>query len=179
MRRRLITRGLLGVFLVLFLLITALTAGCGGTSAAVQGQTLATPQGVYQALVGAGQITAGAGNIDLTITVTGDQSKMPSVAQALLGQPIKLSGTYAYDQTGNAAQVSLNAAMAGQSIPVGFETTNGQAWLQFMAQWYQIPANTETPGQNDDHHRPRAERIVHPAGDHGGGDRPEHVSDQR
>jgi len=36
--------------------------------------------------------------------------------------------------------------IAGQSLPVGFETVNGEAWLQFMGQWYQTPASTDKAG---------------------------------
>jgi len=38
----------------------------------------------------------------VSLTVTGDQTKMPGGAQGLLGQPIKLSGTYSFDKTAKA-----------------------------------------------------------------------------
>ena len=137
---------LIGALLLAVLLVAVVTVGCG-TAAQSSGQAQAgptTPQGVLQqALANTGQVTGGTGDIGVSVTVTGDQTKMPSGAQALLGQPIKLSGTYAFDRTAKAAQASLNAAIAGQSLPVGFEAVNGQAWLQFMGQWHQTPTSTD------------------------------------
>ena len=156
MKRSRTIRLSLGVMLGLALLVALLTAACGtAAQSSSQGQaTATTPQGILQeALANMGQVTAGTGNVNLSVTVTGDSSKMPSGAQALLGQPLKLSGTSSFDKTAKAAQVGLNAAVAGQTIPVAFEAVNGQAWLQFMGQWYQTPAaaskaaETTTSGQ--------------------------------
>ena len=147
--KRMPTFSLIGAFLVVVLLVAVVTVGCGTASqSAAQAQAgPTTPQGILQqALANAGQVTGGTGDINMSLTITGDQTKMPGGAGALLGQPIKLSGTYSFDKTAQAAQASLNAAIAGQSLPVGFEAVNGQAWLQFMGQWYQTPASTDKAG---------------------------------
>ena len=147
--KRMPTFSLIGALIVSVLLVAVVTVGCG-TAPQSSGQTQAaptTPQSILQqALANAGQVTSGTGDINVSLTVTGDQTKMPGGAQGLLGQPIKLSGTYSFDKTAKAAQVSLNAVIAGQSLPVGFEAVNGQAWLQFMGQWYQTPASTDKAG---------------------------------
>jgi hypothetical protein len=147
--KRMPTFSLIGAFLVAVLLVAVVTVGCGTASqSAAQAQAgPTTPQGILQqALANTGQATGGTGDINMSLTITGDQTKMPGGAGALLGQPIKLSGTYSFDKTAKAVQASLNAAIAGQSLPVGFEAVNGQAWLQFMGQWYQTPASTDKAG---------------------------------
>jgi len=148
--KRMRTRTLIGALLLAVLLAAAVIAGCG-TAAQSSAQTQAgatTPQGILQqALANAGQVTGGTGDISVSLTITGDQTNTSGVAQALLGQPITLSGTYSFDKTAKAAQASLNAAIVGQSLPVAFEAVNGQAWLQFMGQWYQTPASTDKAGE--------------------------------
>jgi hypothetical protein len=147
--KRMSTFSLIGVVSVAVLLVAVVTVGCGtATQSAAQAQAgPTTPQGILQqALTNTGQVTGGTGDVSVSLTITGDQTKMPTGAGALLGQPIKISGTYSFDKTAKVAQASLNAAIMGQSLPVGLEAVNGQAWLQFMGQWYQTPASTDKAG---------------------------------
>jgi hypothetical protein len=133
---------LIGTFLVLMLLLAIVAAGCGTAETAGQAQpALTTAQGILeQALAGKNQVTAGTGDFDLSVTVTGEQAKMPAAAQGLMGQPLTVSGTYSFDKAAKAGQISLNAGAAGQALTVGLEAIDGQSWLQLMGQWYQIPA---------------------------------------
>ena len=115
------TLTLRGAVLLAVLLVAAVSVGCGtAPQSSGQGQTApTTPQGILeQALANAGQVTGGTGDVDVSLTITGGQTKMPAGAGALLGQPIRLSGTFSFDKTAEAAQASLNAAIAGQSLPV-------------------------------------------------------------
>ncbi len=141
---------LLGAVLLAVLLVAVVSVGCG-TAAQSSAQTQVAPttsQGIIQqALANAGQLTAGTGNINVSATITGDPAKVSGGAQLLFGQPITISGTYAFDKNAKAAQANLNASIAGQSLPVALEALNGQSWLQFMGQWYQTPASASDAGE--------------------------------
>jgi hypothetical protein len=147
MRKKLLTSTLMGALIVLALILAVATAGCGtaaqaSTQTSVQAQAAPTDaQGILkQALSSKGEVSAATGDFNASVAVTADAAKVPA-AQALLGQPITVSGTYSFNKDPKAAEASLTAAIAGQSIPIGLKTVNGQAWIQFMGQWYQMPAD--------------------------------------
>lgn len=144
MRKKLLTSTLMGALIVLALILAVATAGCGTATQASTQTSQAAPtdaQGILkQALSSAGNVSAGTGDFNVSVSVTADATKMPA-AQALLGQPITVSGTYSFNKDPMAAEANLTAAIAGQSIAMGLKTVNGQAWIQFMGQWYQMPAD--------------------------------------
>jgi hypothetical protein len=143
--KRLHTSGLRGAVLALVLLLGVAAAGCGGTLSSSQATAdPSTPLGMFQsALVNLGQMPTVTGDINATVTITGDPATMPVAAQLVFGQPIPISGTYSYDKSAKTFQANLAVSLAGQSIPVAIEAVNGQAYLQFMGQWYQLPMDTE------------------------------------
>jgi hypothetical protein len=131
----------MGAVLALILLLGVATAGCGGTLSSTQATAdPSTPVGMFQsALANLGQMPTVAGDINGAITITGDPATMPAAVQLVFGQPIPVSGTYSYDKNAKAFQADLTVTIAGQSIPVAIEAVDGQAYLQFMGQWYQLP----------------------------------------
>jgi hypothetical protein len=132
---------LTGIFLVLVLVVAFVAAGCGTAETSGQGPAPTTAQGILeQALAGKDQMTAGTGDFNLSVTITGDQAKMPAAAQGFMGQPLTVSGTYSFDKAAKAGQITLNAGAAGQALALGLEAVDGQSWLQLMGQWYQLPA---------------------------------------
>jgi hypothetical protein len=142
------TLGLAGALVAIALTVSIFAAGCGTAAQAAAGAPASgDAQAILQkAFANAGQVTSGAGTINASLTVTADQSAIPAGAQGLLGQPLKLSGTYSFDKTAKTGQADLSLAVAGQNLPVSLEAINGQAWLQLLGQWYQTPAGTEKSG---------------------------------
>ena len=137
---------LISALIVLAVIVGVVATGCGAAAPAAAQTTAATTpqailtQAVTQALTSSGGITSGAGDFNVNVTVNADTSKTPASLQALLGQPITLSGTFAFNSNPKAAQATINASLMGQKIPAGFEAVNGKAWVQFMGQWYELPA---------------------------------------
>lgn len=159
MRNKLLTSTLLGALVILAVIVVVATSGCGTAEQASPQAAPTDAQGILkQALSSKGDVTSGTGDINLSVAVTADASKMPAGAQAFLGQPITVSGTYSFNKDPKAAEASLTANIAGQSIPIALKAVNDQAWVQFMGQWYQVPADkmkeatdsTATTGQKPD-----------------------------
>jgi hypothetical protein len=65
---------------------------------------------------------------------------MPAEAKAMLAQPITITGTMSASENPLAVDASLTASFAGQNLPLGIKVTGGKAWIQFMGQWYEAPA---------------------------------------
>ncbi len=98
MRKKLLTSTLIGALIILAVIVAVATAGCGtATQAAALPQ--AGPAGAQEilakALASSGSITSGTGDFNVSVSINGDAGKMPAGAQAFLGQPITLSGTFA------------------------------------------------------------------------------------
>jgi hypothetical protein len=143
--KRLHTSGLVGAVLALILLLGVATAGCGGTLSSTQATAdPSTPLGMFQvAVANLGQMPTVSGDINATITITGDPATTPAAAQLVFGQPVPVSGTYSYDKNAKAFRADLTVSIVGQSIPVALEAVNGQAYLQFMGQWYLLPIDAQ------------------------------------
>jgi hypothetical protein len=144
MRKKLLTSTLIGALIILAVVVAVATAGCG-TAIQASAQPQAGPtdaQGILtKALTSSGGITSGTGDFNVSVSVNGDAGKMPAGAQAFLGQPITLSGTFAASENPEAAEATVTASIAGQSIPVGLKAVDDKVWIQFMGQWYEIPAD--------------------------------------
>ena len=142
------TIGLFGILVAIALTVALIAAGCGTAAQATSGsQTSTDAKTILQkALANASSVTSGAGTVNATVTVTADQSTAPASVSGLLGQPLKLTGSYSFNKTTKTGQADLSLAVAGQNLPVGLEAVNGQAWLLFLGQWYQTPAATEKSG---------------------------------
>jgi hypothetical protein len=135
---------LVSALIIVVVLVAVLTIGTGATSqSTAQAQPGPTDaQGILnQAIANAGSITNGTGQFNVSVNVNADTSKMPAAAGALLGQPITISGNYAFSDSPQAAQATINASFAGQTFPIAIEAVNGQAYVQLMNQWYVLPAN--------------------------------------
>ncbi len=52
-----------------------------------------------------------------------------------------MSGTFAFSDDPQAAEATINASIAGQTIPVGLKAVDDKVWIQFMGQWYEVPAD--------------------------------------
>ena len=144
--KKLLTSSLIAALLVVVLIVAVISAGCGTApqSTAPTQPASGTPQAILQqALANTGQVTTGTGDVKVSVTVNADQSKLPAGAQALIGQPITISGTYSFNKNPQQAEANLTASIAGQSIAAGLRAVNGQAWIQLMGQWYQAPDGRE------------------------------------
>ena len=135
---------LIGALIVFVVAIAVFAAGCGtATKAASQGAPAPTgAEGILaQAVTSSQSLTSGTGEFNMSLAVDGDASKMPASDAALLGQPITMSGTFAFNENPQAVDASLNASIAGQSLAMGIKATGDKAWVQFMGQWYEVPAD--------------------------------------
>jgi hypothetical protein len=135
---------LIGALLVLAVVVVFVAAGCGtATQNAAQGPAPSTAEGILaQAATASQTLTSGTGQFNLSLSVAGDASKLPASESALLGQPITLSGTVAFNENPQALDASLTAAIAGQNIALGIKAVDKKAWIQFGGQWYEAPAET-------------------------------------
>ncbi len=126
--------------LVVLAVLALAVAGCGEAQGAAQaGPT--TPQGILtQAMTSATPAANATGQFDISLAANGDPATMPAQAKMLLSQPITVTGTFSGSQDPMAAELQLTAALAGQNIPLGMKMTGGKAWMQFMGQWYEMPA---------------------------------------
>ena len=91
---------LISVLIVLAVVVVFVAAGCGtSTQAASPGAPApTTAEGILaQAATSSQSLTSGTGDFNMSLTVDGDASKMPATDAALLGQPITLSGTFAFN----------------------------------------------------------------------------------
>lgn len=144
MRKKLLTSTLMGVLIILAMILAVATAGCGTiTQASAQTQPApATAQDILnQALASSGDITSGTGDFNVSVTIDADKTKLPAGGEALLGQPITMSGTLAFSDDPQAAEATINASIAGQTIPLGLKVIDDKVWIQFMGQWYEAPAD--------------------------------------
>ena len=148
--KKLLTFSLIAALLGLVLIVAVVTVGCGTApqSLAPAQPAPSTPQAILQqALANTGQVTTVTGDAKVSLTVNADQSKLPAGAQALIGQPITISGTYYFNKNPQQAEADLTASIAGQSIAAGLEAVNGQAWIQLMGQWYQAPTGANNASE--------------------------------
>ncbi len=142
--RKIAAAALIGALIVVVGLVAIFATGCGAMigSAANVPPAPTTPQGILeQAIANSGSLTSGTGDLNLSVTIDADASQLPAGAEALLGQPIAVSGTFAFDTPAKAAEINLSISLAGQNLPVALKTVDGKAWLQFMGQWYEAPAD--------------------------------------
>jgi hypothetical protein len=146
--RKIVRPALISSLVALALLVAVFAAGCGTTwnSAGAQPGP-SDPQAILnQAIAATGNISAATGDFNATITVNTDQSQLPSGVQAFLGQPITVSGTYALSESPEAADISAQTVLAGQNLTLGLRAVNDQAWIEFMGQWYELPADMMQQG---------------------------------
>lgn len=142
--RKILASTLISALMIVAVVVTVFTVGCGtaAQSAALAQPAPATAQGILtQALASSGNITSGTGEFNVSVTIDADAAKLPAGSQALLGQPITLSGTFAFSDNPEAAEATINASFAGQTIPLGLKAVDDKVWIQFMGQWYETPAD--------------------------------------
>jgi hypothetical protein len=152
------------VSILAVLSIAALAAGCGGSNqSAAPSQTAidapATAEGILtQAVTSSQSVSSATGAFNLAVNLKADAAKVPPEAQAFLGKPITIDGTFGFNNQPQAADVALNAGLAGQNLALGFRMLDNKAWIKFQEQWYEAPpelmqamaaATTSTTGKPD------------------------------
>jgi hypothetical protein len=126
---------------VLAIGVTIGATGCGTSaqSAAVPSASL-SPEGILAEAVAASQnMTSAKGSFEIAVSFDADLSQLPEEQKALIGQPIKVSGTLAYASEPRAGDLTLGVSAAGQAMDIGFKLLGDQAWVRFMDQWYETP----------------------------------------
>jgi len=142
--RKILASALISALTMVAVVVAVFTVGCG---TATQNAALAQPapttaEGILtQALASSGNITSGTGEFNVSVAIDADAAKLPAGSGAFLGQPITLSGTFAFSDNPQAAEATINASIAGQTIPLGLKAVDDKVWIQFMGQWYEAPAD--------------------------------------
>jgi hypothetical protein len=128
------TLGLTAALLLIAVLVALFAAGCGTAAT--------TPQDILTAAMNANnKMEGGSGTFDMSITVNGDPTKMPAETKDMLSKPITLKGTVAASSKPTlAADMSVTINLAGQELPLGIKILDKKAWMSFMGQWYEMPA---------------------------------------
>jgi hypothetical protein len=124
-----------------------IAAGCGGSSnssssssssSGTSGGAPTAQQIVDKSTAAMQAIKSSSFTLDGTITVNG---KPPATAtaqtKALFKAPITLKAQGAISNEPQKADITLNAAFAGQTFDVGLKTDADKIWVQFMNQWYE------------------------------------------
>ena len=135
---------LIGALIILAVVVALAATGCGtAANAARQGAAApTTAEGILaQAVASSQKVTSGAGEFNLSLAIAGDASKMPAGSALLFGQPIAVSGTFAFNGEAKAADATISASIAGQNLTAEVKAADKKAWIQFMGQWYELPAN--------------------------------------
>ncbi len=129
---------------ILALLLAAAAAACGGGLSGLQ-----TPEDMLVKIVDASEdISSLEGTFEAEIQMSLDPAQVPEEDQAMLamfGGPITATGTIAYSNDRQVADIDVTLAMAGFSYNMGLKVVEEQAWLRMFGQWYDFaPALQET-----------------------------------
>lgn len=159
--RKIAAAALIGALIVVVGLVGIFATGCGTIIGSAAPPAPTTPQGILdQAIANSGNLTSGTGDFNVSVNIDADAAKLPAGAGAILGQPIALSGTFAFDTPAKAAEINMSISVAGQNIPVALKTTGGKAWIQFMGQWYEAPADMMGAGATGTTVKPDAAGVL-------------------
>lgn len=118
-------------------LITLSVGGAFAGKAAAQPSSSSAADILNQAITTTGTMASGSGDFTINATIDADPATLPAAAQVILNQPLTLTGSYGFDANAGAVQITGNAGVAGQTVPLGLIAVNGQAWVQFMGTWYE------------------------------------------
>jgi hypothetical protein len=139
-------------WLVLFVAAVALAAlvaaGCGGSSSSSTSTPASSSGGaagltaqqiVDKSNAAMQSVKSAAFALDLTASIKGDASKVTdSTTKALLKSPITVNAKGSFSNEPQKADMTLTAAIAGQTLDVGLKMDTGKVWIDFMNQWYVI-----------------------------------------
>jgi hypothetical protein len=125
----------------------AQTAGAQAVGAQTVGaQTAALPSAdlspggiLAKAMAASQNMTSAKGTFDVGISFDADVSQLPEEAKALVGQPMKVSGTLAYGNHPTAVEFTVGISAAGRDMNIGMKLLDDKAWFRFMDQWYEAP----------------------------------------
>jgi hypothetical protein len=134
-----------GLLLIVAVLLAVATAGCDDSQSAT-GQPTPTAEAILAQALTSSNISSGTGEFDASIVIDADTTTLPSDAQAVLDQPVALSGTYSFNDDPVAFEAAMNLSIAGQSIPLGIKAVDNQAWIQILGEWYETPAHAADTG---------------------------------
>jgi hypothetical protein len=130
--------------IVVALALSVGVAACGGTSGAAPGADGQTPDEILAGAYAASyDLTAATGGFDIGVTVDADLTQVPADAmpftQALAGDGIVLSGTFAYGSDPEVADCTVSADIMGQPLDIGMKLAGDGFWLSYADQWYAMP----------------------------------------
>ena len=88
------------------------------------------------------------GTYKMDLTVQADESESNPMAQALLGQPIAVTGSFASQKDPVLADLSVALNLMGMSVSAGIRAIDEDVWLNVLDQWYEVPAeDLQTGGE--------------------------------
>lgn len=139
--------------LMLMVALLAIALGLGtvacGSGGTVSGQT--PEEAVTAAFEGLQTANSLSGTYEVTLTVDTDSAEADEMTQALLGQPIQVTGNFASQQDPVLADVSVGLDFMGISFAAGVRAVGEEVWLNVLDQWYAVPAeDLQTDSQSFD-----------------------------
>jgi hypothetical protein len=134
--------------LFLLIVLLALAVGLGAVACDSGGSAGKTPQQLLTAAATAQKAAAsrsGTYEIDLTLKADASQTTQTTaegdITAALLGQPIKVTGTFAGQESPMLADATLNVGLMGINVAAGLRALGDKMWMDLLGQWYEIPAD--------------------------------------
>ncbi len=135
---------------LVFLVVTALlivlgTTACGGAAGTAgvspAEQSDLSPEAILTAAVAASEeMKSAQGSFEFNMSFDVDTSQLPEEALAMIDQPMTVAGTFAYGSEPQAAEFAVSADLAGQAMNMGMKLLEEKAWLRYLDQWYEAPA---------------------------------------
>ena len=132
------------VIVISLVLLAGLATAATGCGPATQGAGLSSgdlsPEDILaKAFAASQEMSSAKGSFELQVSFDSDLAQVPEEEQALLAQPIKVSGTLGYDSDPRAGDVVIGVSAAGQTMEMGLRLLGDKAWIRFMDQWYETP----------------------------------------
>lgn len=138
-------RSSIALVLLIALLALFAAAGCGSSAAqtaAPGGADLSTPEGILEAAVAASEdMTSATGRFEIAMSFDVDPVTLPAQERALVGQPMKMSGTFAAGNDPMAAELTMDFSMGGESMALGMKMVDEKVYVSLGGRWYEAPAD--------------------------------------
>ncbi len=141
----------------LVVLVTILVLGLGlGAVACGSGTGNMSPQEMLTAAMDAAEAASSqSGTYEIELALDADTGQMSAdeqaMAQMFVGQPIKLTGTFATQTDPVLADLTVAFGLMGANISAGVRVIDDEAWLNVFGEWYVAPAEVmEQVGGTDD-----------------------------
>jgi hypothetical protein len=132
--------------MLMVLLVIALGLGavaCGSGS----GANNQSPEQMLTASVTAAKAaTSQTGDYEIDLTVAPDTTQSTAdanpIAGVLFAQPIKVTGTFASQESPARTDLTVGLNLMGTTMSAGLRNVDAKSWANVLGQWYEMPADS-------------------------------------